>query len=261
MNISQNLSEISAEMWLNYLYPELENQWICDYKGSFYRNYQSDAMKVDEQTHIVDLSRDGILKLLPQGFLTYDDELKSDNPANQFEQMQQRIHLLHDAFMPFDSFYFRMRLRMERQVSSLLETKLNFILKRFFNYDLQAVTNPFLQEVVPLLPYISFYKGNLTFVKRLLASVLGTGVSMRRGRYSSDDTSYGWIPAVSYYVMMPGLEPASYTTMREKIQPLCDFIKEWLIPFEVHAEILLKENPQESAKMDNRVLLNYNAFL
>ena len=43
-----NIAEIKAEVLLNHLYPELADQWIVKNKGTFYRNYIEDAMRIDE---------------------------------------------------------------------------------------------------------------------------------------------------------------------------------------------------------------------
>ena len=51
MNNENNIRQVSAEMLLNYLFPEMEGQWLADNKGSFYRNYSRDilALYADEK--------------------------------------------------------------------------------------------------------------------------------------------------------------------------------------------------------------------
>ena len=39
MRHASNMSEISAEMLLNFLHPEEIDQWVVKDKGTFYRNY------------------------------------------------------------------------------------------------------------------------------------------------------------------------------------------------------------------------------
>ena len=55
------LNEISAEMLLEQLYPELTEEWLVRCKGVFYRNYSSDAMQVDAEERQVELARDGFV--------------------------------------------------------------------------------------------------------------------------------------------------------------------------------------------------------
>ena len=76
MSERMDISEMKAEVLLNHLYPELAERWIVKNKGTFYRNYSEDVMRIDEEQGMVALSRDGFLRLLPQGLITTDDELK-----------------------------------------------------------------------------------------------------------------------------------------------------------------------------------------
>lgn len=59
MRIKRNLSQIRAEVLLNYLYPEMEDQWIAINKGTFYRNYNQDALAIEEKEGKAILARDG----------------------------------------------------------------------------------------------------------------------------------------------------------------------------------------------------------
>ena len=68
-HLDNNLSEISAEMLLNYLYPDLADRWIVQAEGTFYRNYNSDLLAYDDEAAVVQLSRDSFNQLLPQGLL------------------------------------------------------------------------------------------------------------------------------------------------------------------------------------------------
>ena len=68
-------------MLLNYLYPEMECQWIAIDKGTFYRNYNQDALSIDEKEKKVVLARDGFLRLLPDGLLTKNDDLRGEDFA------------------------------------------------------------------------------------------------------------------------------------------------------------------------------------
>ena len=86
MKINSNLSEIRAEVLLSHLYPEMEERWKVHHEGAFFRNYNGDSMSIDETTGEVRLSRDGFMRLLPQGVLTDDEELKGEDAAEKFKK-------------------------------------------------------------------------------------------------------------------------------------------------------------------------------
>ena len=90
MRINRNLSQIRAEVLLNYLYPEMESQWIAIDKGTFYRNYNQDALSIDEKEKKVVLARDGFLRLLPDGLLTKNDDLRGEDFAAKYKELEWR---------------------------------------------------------------------------------------------------------------------------------------------------------------------------
>ena len=129
MSYNVHIPEIGAEMLLNYLYPELEDQWTVRQEGTFYRNYNRDVLSLDPDTASVRLSRDGLLGLLPQGLLSQEEDLLSGDRKEKHKELEQHLKLLSEAFLPFDTFNFRRRLKVERSVSELLNGKLEWLLK------------------------------------------------------------------------------------------------------------------------------------
>ena len=250
MDIPLNLSEISAEMLLDYLYPDSGKQWVSRDKGAFYRNYNPDILGIDEENRLVKLSRDGFLRLLPQGMIVREDELKGDDVKERYDEIHRRVRLLEDAFLPFDTFYFRRSLVAERQVSELLNRKLEFILK----------SNPYVREAAVLLPYVNNWKGDLDFIRLLLTDLLHCKVVLWKGSYATDDDAACWLPSAVYHLLIPRLSADSYQAKREEIEPLCRFLKEWFVPFDVHCEILIKEYGH-SPRIGDRSVMNYNAVL
>ncbi|MDO4755642.1 MAG: hypothetical protein Q4A54_04805, partial [Parabacteroides sp.] len=108
-----NRAEIKAELLLNHLYPEMSEQWIAETRGTFYRNYSEDAMAIEEDLQTVTLSRDGFLKLLPQGLIATDDELRGGNFAQKYEELKKKKMQLEEFFRPMDTFAFRRGLKVE----------------------------------------------------------------------------------------------------------------------------------------------------
>ena len=59
MTINRNISQIRAEVLLNYLYPEMSRTWMVQSKGTFYRNYNQDILALYEKEDKAILTRDG----------------------------------------------------------------------------------------------------------------------------------------------------------------------------------------------------------
>ena len=261
MRLQRNLYEIRAEVLLNYLYPEMENEWIVQSKGTFYRNYNQDLLWLDQKDHKVQLARDGFLKLLPEGLLTKNSDLQGEDVAQKFKELEWRKELLNETFAPFDTYVFHKKLTIERYTSDLLQKKLEYVLKTYFDFDLESETNPLVKEAAVLLPFVSMWRGDFGFVANLLSALMDCEVERSEGRYSHIDTTICWLPEVRYRLLIPGLTAEEYKSRTEQMQPLIAFIKEWFIPFDVRCDICIREHPDVHNPLHGRITLNYNTEL
>ena len=260
MILEKRIPEVGAEMLLNYLYPELTHEWIVSNKGSFYRNYSDDIMSLYLKERQVELSRDGFLKLLPEGVLTNDDEFKKVDVAEKYKILKRREHLLNEAFLPFDTFYFRYFMMVEQQVADLLNTKLEYILNQYFGFNLEAEKNPYVRRVAVLLPFAKQWRGDFPMIRNLLAGLFGCEVEMRQGRYSFSDTTQCRLPLVRYDLLIDGLEAEKFRELYSQLMPLNDFITEWFMPMEVVCQIKIKEHNQPQ-QVNTRLVLDYHSEL
>lgn len=257
MKVNHDISPISAEMLLNYLYPELREKWVAHYAGTFYRNYNNDHLSIYEDTAEVVLARDGFLKLLPEALLSDESELKGGRFEEKYKQLVQKKKVFQEAFMPFNMFAFRQRIRMEQKLSELLNSKLDYLLKTYFHYDLAAETNPYIKEFAVLLPYVSKLRADFGSTAKMLGQLFGCKVQLKTGRYSCVDSTRYWIPNVEYQLLMPGLSAEEYRKLKADIEPLQQFLAEWIMPAEVRCEITIKHHHQPQTVGEGMVL-DYN---
>lgn len=228
--------EISAEMLLNYLYPEKEYQWKVSCKGSFYRNYNDDSIKLDPDASYVELARDGFLKYLPDGLLSDVEDLrKHRDKSGAYEKINFRRNLLTEAFSPLDNFNFKERLYLEKQVSSVLYDKVKIILQDYFDINLDGEKDPLVRKLMMWMPFVSDYRGDLHFVKMLLRKLLECEVELDLShRFSESDSTRAWLPEVRYTVVIPDLDSGTFCECLERLAPLKAFIEEWFMPFDVN---------------------------
>lgn len=235
-------NEISAEMLLGHLYPELELFWTVRKRGTFYRNYSPDVMNIDEAELTVELSRDGLLNLVPPAMLTGDFELtknKADGRRHKkgfktrYEEMKQRLTVLKEAFVPLDTFKFRGRLATERYLQMLLESSVTDVLKEYYGFDLQHADDPLVAKAAQLLPLVVNRRGDIRFVKRLLETVTGHKVKTRQSAFSDTDNSKYWMQKVDFDIVVDGLTPQAYQSETERLKPLIDFVQQYMLPIEI----------------------------
>lgn len=261
MDINGNLSQISAEMMLNYFYPELEEKWVARHAGTFLRNYSVDATLVDEEQTEVVLARDGYLRMLPEGLLFDENELKGKkNFDTRYKQLERRRRVFREAFLPFDTFAFRQRLAIERATSQLLEQKLSYVLRTYFGFNLDAEQNPYVREMAGLLPFIREWRADFSRLAKLLGEMVHCKTKLLITRYDTDDNSRRWLPAVEFQLQLPGLSAAEYRQLYDDIRPLEQFLIEWFIPCEVHCRLSIKHHGQPQT-VDGTLMLDYNTEL
>ena len=254
--------EISAEMLLGHLYPELELLWTVRHRGTFYRNYSPDVMDIDEENMSVDIARDGLLKLIPPALLTGDFELtntdaKGKNHTTSFksryEAMKQRLHLLDEAFLPIDTFRFRTRLATEHHLEDILAIKVEHVLKEYYGIDLSTVTDELVKKAAMLMPYLNKRRGDVRYVKRILETIAGHKVRMRQSAYSDTDNSRYWIQKVDFDIHVDGLDTESYRKEETRLKPLTEFLSEYFIPVDIICNFNIVGKNKENK------LLNYNS--
>ena len=260
VNKINDIPEIRAEFLLNYLYPEVGGKWTVQNEGTFYRNYNSDLLSVDDEKTIAQTVRDSFIKLLPQGIITLSTDLKGEDAAEKYKQLQLKLRLLREAFKPIDSFKFRDSMLIEQQTDALLQEKLSHVLSTYFGIDIDKIENHYVREAATLLPYVSKRRGDFGFVADLLKVLFKCEVNVSTGRYSHTDSTRRWLPMVRFELLISGLSPEKYRELTEEIKPLKEFIEEWFIPVEVWCRIDIKEHRVQQ-QTNTRLALGYNTEL
>lgn len=255
------MKEISAEMLLGYLYPELNERWVVKAEGTFYRTYNEDVMSADAGTGELQLSRDGYLHLLPDTLISDVSELKGKGMEN-YEAVMMRKRLLAETFVPLDTFAFRNNLHIEQKVSELLNEKIDFVLKKYFGVNLSAITNPYVKDAAMLLPYVSKKRGDIQFVKLLLGLLLECDVELDMShRYSETDSTIDWMPMVRFNLLKQDMNREEYLEATDQLQPLIAFLTEWFIPIDMKVRISYRQHGLLQNANNDRLVLDYNTEL
>lgn len=249
------VNEINAEFMLTQLYPELDDAWVARHKGTFFRNYSSDVMATYPDEQLAELSRDGLLQLLPSAFLSDEEELKGGNATANNKKVKERLHTLEEAFLPVDTIRFHQSVQIERATQPILEMKLAYILKEYFGFDMENETNSYVRQAATLLPYVNVLRGDIRLVRNLLRVITGKTVDMRIKDFSHDDTSVYSIPKVTYTLHADSLSSTDYMAFLAELSPLMDFLTEHFLPFDIIVALAVRGNN------DSESVLEYNSTL
>ena len=258
--ISKNLSEVNAEMLLHYLYPEMDDKWMVEHLGTFYRNFNSDLIAYDEHSGEVQVARDGFTKLLPSGMLFSDSLRNGKGQKTNISKLKDRKSLLREMFQPIDNVSFKRRMSVEREVANLLNNKMQYLLATYFHYDMEAEENEYVREVSGMLPLVRHIRGDYMTIRNILAVLFECEVTCTIGRYSDTDHTRSWIPQVTYELQIEGLDTKSYEKTANDVEQLRQFMQEWFFPFDVQCVMTVKWHRQ-GMNDSNHWLLDYNTEL
>lgn len=258
--ISQNLSEVNAEMLLHYLYPEMDNKWTVEHLGTFYRNFNSDLIAYNDETGEVQVARDGFTKLLPPGMLFAENSQNGKGQKPNPSKLKDRQLLLREMFQPIDNVSFKRRMSVEREVSDLLDSKMQYVMTTYFHYNLSAEKNEYVRQVAGMLPLVRNIRGDYMTIRNMLAVLFECEVTCTIGRYSDTDQTRSWIPQVTYEMQIEGLDTESYAKIASDVEQLRQFMQEWFFPFDVQCFMTIKWHHQGMNDTDHW-LLDYNTEL
>lgn len=257
MDHFNDTTQIRAEVILRQLYPHLADQWIAETRGTFYRNYSSDVLHIDPKRATVALSRNSLSDLLPSGLFTPQDEYDGRHFKNKNKEINQRTEVINEFFRPFDTYWFRKSLQIEEQLAAVLEQKIDFILTKYYGCNRQTETNPYIRQLMPLLPHVAQLRGDFGKIRYLLSALFAKQVDLT---LTPIDTGIAGIEPqtlVVYCIYVDKMDSGAYQQLYAHVVSLQAFLEEWFIPASMPCKLVLRSH--HPSTLNNNVLLNYNA--
>jgi len=251
--------ELSAEAYLGLLYRGQGKKWTVHNQGLFFRNYSEDVMSIDEESQNVTLSRDGWLRYCPQELISPVDEIqnikkstgkKKMSVAAIDEMIRKRIRILSESLVPFDTFAFRMRLQLDDKLQEILDGKVNYILKRYYDFDMEAETDENIRKAAMLLPYLPRIRGNVNFVVNLMQTLTHRKIECRYTTYGEIDNTRCSTRKVFFDVVLDGLDEKRYKEEMDRMTPLFTFLQDRFLPLDLMSSLGIKGENSELCILD-----------
>ena len=245
--------ELKAESILS-----LQNlqDFIVEMDSTFKRNYSPDFLsnkttqKDSEEIREIKLSRDGIFHILPQGLFFSKDELsKMDNFKEDYKIFEKKVKNIKSFFQPFDTEYFKLSLKLEKQLNKFTE-KGNNIFMEFIDYLLEESykdsNNKYIYRAKRLLPFANQIRGNIPLLKEILKEI----VDVRKVDVENE----------LFIFHKEGLSKEEYLKMNKELSNFFTFFAEWFLPVDVDYDYRIKDRKREF-KLGENLILDYNTNL
>lgn len=244
--------ELKAETVVSVIAPEVKH-WDVLHKGYFYRNYHSDLINVDDTAQSIETSRNGLMKVLPEGLFFNPKQLdtKDDVKFKENEKKLEKERLLYASFFkPFDSKFFDLSLSVENFINDKCDGLIPDLLKLFFDIDYDSISNSYTKTLAPLILSSSSIKGNLNLITKLLAFITDCKVTYKISKLT-----------ITFIVHKRHLDSTGYKRLNEELKPLFEMVENWFMPMEYNVEYMVKDYLQHFVLSSERpLLLNYNTI-
>ncbi len=243
--------EIAAEQLLMTYYPEV-GDWKADHCSFFSRNYTGDLKSVNVNTRTVSLSRNGMYDILPEKMFFDVDELRFMEPrdfALKLSEIYEKEKNVRDCFMPFDSFFFNMSLRLHTVVGRMIDDRVPLLLGLLFGYDIEAEPNEYVRLLAPLLLNATEIRADFELLAQVLSTILECTVDFKLIRQDG----------VFFIVNKRNLSSKEYLAFMKQLKPLFDFVGYWFVPMQMDCFYKVKDYHQPFVLSTEKALvLDYN---
>lgn len=247
----QDKQELRAEVLLSTYYPDVK-EWDAQYGSFFSRNYSGDLRECHPDMHTVELSRNGIYDLLPEKLFFDEMELRflsSRDLAFKLSEVYEEEKNIKAYFEPFDSYFFNLSMRLNKNVTYIIDNKSKLLLKTLFDYDIDAETNPYVRMLAPLLTHVADIRADIDLMTKILTEILGCEVECRILSPVQ----------VLFIVNKLNLDSKEYAAFMKELKPLFDFVQYWFMPMETECDYRVKDFEQRFILSNERALvLDYN---
>jgi len=251
------IEEIKAETLISQTDIEEENINVV-MQGIFSRNYSEDLISItnEKDNTVIELSRDGIFHLLPEGLFFNENQLKKANrPDFDFEKELKELENQKEAillfFKPFDTKYFKLSLEMEKKLNAVVERGNRIFLDAFWDEPEIETKNEYISKIILLLPFVSHLRGNMA----LLIDILKNIFSVKKIEIEKKGAFYH-----RFIIHKEGLSKEEYQSMDKSLIDFFHFFRHWFLPVEMEYDYRIKDY-KEPFILGSTLLLDYNTHL
>ena len=255
-----SVGEIKAETLISQM--DIKEDIEVHLQGIFSRNYSDDLISIanergkkeEENITILDLSRDGIFHLLPEGLFFRENLIKNmlkhdfDSKYKKFKEEKERIELF---FQPFDTEYFKLSLELEKRLNTVAEKGNSTLMNTLEDEPEIDTKHKYISKIKILLPFVSQLRGNHILLIDILKNVL----LAEKIEIKEIKPLY-----MRFIIHKAGLSKEEYKSMDEDLIDFFDFFCQWFLPVEIEYDYRIKDY-KNSFTLGNTMLLEYNTHL
>ena len=256
-------NNIRAEFAATQLYDGLEGYSVRK-TGAAGKGYCPDLLSVEPRLHTAELSRNGLMRMLPEALFFWEDWLRS---ATNHDEKKSRIEILkrqksnyETYFEAFDTLFFRQEIAAQKAVDNVEESREALLLKEVYGIDISRMRNPYLRKLALLLLDADTIKGNLPMLAFCARAILCERVTYQIANHVEEEVSPMVYRRVTFIVHVEGLTNEEYRARMEQYEEFFRFLEQWFLPYDCEMDYCLKDYRQRFV-LGDPLTLDYNTQL
>ena len=270
MNLPQTVENIKAESFLASFLESCSDINI-DPQGVFSRNYNEDIIGIDidseaKEKMTIQLSRDGLFHILPEGIFFKENELREigrKKNTEKFKLEEERINKekqkIRLFFQPFDTAYFRLRFELEKKLNEIATNRIRIFFDELLDVFPVNLENPYIKKVIPLIPVSSEIRGNARILKDILKAVFFPAKIEMQNRIKQKTTgNSGRIMKITVHIEK--LSAEEFRNLKKEADVFACFFYEWFLPVDLEYQFKVKDT-KEQFILGSPMTLDYNTYL
>ena len=270
-DLSQNHENIKAESYLSSMLESL-SAINLEFQGVFSRNYYNDIIYIDQDTYSgkdqlnINLSRDSIFHILPEGLFFREEELRKvqkEKNEKKFKALSEKIIReklkLLSFFYPFDKTYFGLRFDLERKLNQLAEKRTSLWMDELFGIYPIDEKNDFIKRLIPLLPLASEIRSNKMIWRDIFKNVFfPADIEVRIVQKQNEEGMKQSIVKTTIHIEK--LSNREFKKIKKEVDAFAHFFYEWFLPVDMGYVYKIKDI-KERFVLGSEMTLDYNTQL
>lgn len=256
-------NNIRAEFAATQLYDGLEDYSIKK-TGASSKGYCPDLLSVEPRLHTAELSRNGLMRMLPEALFFKEDWLRSatnhDEKKNRIEILKRQKSNYETYFEAFDTLFFRQEIAAQQAIDAVEESREALLLKEVYGIDISGMRNPYLRKLALFLLDADTIKGNLPMLAFCAKTILCEKVSYQIANRVDEEVSPVAYRRVTFIIHVEGLTNEEYRERMEQYEEFFRFMEQWFLPYDCEMDYCLKDYRQRFV-LGESLTLDYNTQL
>lgn len=261
--MTDNHKDVRAEMRALVLRDDL-SEYLVNKRGRFYRGYSDDILSIDFDNKIVELSRNGLMQMLPEGMFyneeflreaTNDDDLKHRKEVLLEQKKQYRVF-----FDAFDTAFFKKEFLLHSTINEIESEQEAIILKDFYGIDIKRERNPLIRKLARLYFDEDAVKGNIKLIPLFVKVIIGSDLYCKVSKHVVNVDSSAYYTKLSFVIIIEGLSASEYRKKMDEYEEFFYYLEQWFLPYDCDVDFCIKD-PHQRFVLGESMTLDYNTQL